>query len=297
MKRALVLWLIGIGAGCGSAGEGGAPAGGPAAGGPGAGGSGGAPSGAAPSGGASALGGSAGVAPVGGGAPGASGGGAPAAGGAGGALELRVVSGNYQMVPEMYPAGEPLVVEALSAGAPAAGVVLSWKISEGWAGLGKLETVTDAQGRSENTFIGNYVPPNVSFTRQKVGVSAGAVSAQLEMTTCDTGTGAPVMPLAVLEAPEGKNVGSAKAGSVLPGAVKVRVVNQAGPYVGTALSGIGVRVEGPLGVRCQGDVVLTDDKGLATCNLEVGSQPGDKPFRVKIGGAVEYDGVLLSVAP
>lgn len=217
--------------------------------------------------------------------------------GASGELAIEVVAGNHQMVPEMYPAGEPMVVEVRAGGVPVSNVVLAWKVSEGWGNLGKLETITDASGRSENNFVGNYVPPNVSFTRQKITVATGATSAELRMTTCDTGTGSPVMPLAVLEAPEQKNAGSAKAGTILPGAVKVRVVNQAGPYVGTALPEIGVWLDGPAGIQCKGGVVLTDDEGLATCDLEVGTQPGSQSFSVKIGGAVKFDGVQLHVVP
>lgn len=248
---------------------------------------------------AGGLGGAAGAAfggAAGGSAGGAVGGG-PGAGGAHGELAIEVVAGNHQMVPEMYPAGEPMVVEVRAGGVPAANVALSWKVSEGWGNLGKLETTTDSSGRSENTFIGNYVPPNVSFTRQKIAVTTGSTSAELRMTTCDTGTGSPVMPLAVLEAPEQKNAGSAKAGSTVPGAVKVRVVNQAGPYVGTALPEIGVWLDGPAGIQCKGGVVLTDDEGLATCDLEVGAQPGSQSFSVKIGGAVKFDGVQLHVVP
>ncbi|MBK9001200.1 MAG: hypothetical protein IPM35_36220 [Myxococcales bacterium] len=217
--------------------------------------------------------------------------------GASGELSIEVVAGNHQMVPEMYPAGEPMLVEVRAGGVPAPNVALSWKVSEGWGNLGKLETTTDASGRSENKFVGNYVPPNVSFTRQKITVATGATSAELRMTTCDTGTGSPIMPLAVLEAPEQKHVGSAKAGSTVPGAVKVRVVNQAGPYVGTALPEIGVWLDGPAGIQCKGGVVLTDDKGLATCDLEVGAQPGSHTFSVKIGGAVKFDGVQVDVTP
>lgn len=288
-------------AGCGSAGGGGAGSGPDGGGGPSGGGAGGSISpggGTGGGGGGTAIGGSAGAGGAGGGAAGSPPlGGAPGSGGVSGALTLEVVSGSHQMVPEMYPAGEPMVLQARAGGVPAAGVTLAWKITDGWASIGKLETVTDANGRSENTFIGNYVPPNVSFTKQKVTITAGAASTELGMTTCDTGTGAPTLPLAVLEAPELKNVGSAKAGSTLPGAVQIRVVNQAGPYVGSALPGIGVRIDGPPGVRCKGDVVLTDDKGLASCDLEVGQKPGSLSFSVKVGGAVKYDGVQLSVTP
>ncbi|MBI3201421.1 MAG: hypothetical protein HYZ29_07750 [Myxococcales bacterium] len=296
MRRVVFLAVFLLG-GCGSAGGGGG-AGAPdaAAGTTGGGAGGGSSGGGGPSGGggltatggAAGAGGSAGALPLGG---------ATGAGGASGALTLAVVSGNHQMVPEMYPAGEPMVIEARAGGAPAPGVTLSWKITDGWASIGKLETITDASGRSENTFIGNYVPPNVSFTKQKVTVTVGAAAAELGMTTCDTGSGAPVMPLAVLEAPAMKDAGSAKAGSTLPGAVQVRVVNQAGPYVGSALPGIGVRIDGPPGVRCKGEAVLTDDKGLATCNLEVGNQTGSLSFSVKVGGAVTYDGVQVEVTP
>ena len=235
-----------------------------------------------------------------GGAPGGAGGGAagtPGSAGASGVLSIEVVAGNHQMVPEMYPAGEPMLVEVRAGGVPAPNVALSWNVSEGWGNLGKLETITDASGRSENNFVGNYVPPNVSFTRQKITVATGATSAELRMTTCDTGTGPPTMPLAVLEAPEQKHAGSAKAGTILPGAVKVRVVNQAGPYVGSALPEIGVWLDGPAGIQCKGGVVLTDDKGLASCDLEVGAQPGSHTFSVKIGGAVKFDGVQLDVVP
>lgn len=284
---------------CGAGGSGGGALSGPDA---GLGGSAGAGDAATGGGGTAGVGGGGGgsageggAAPNGGGAGGTPSGGAAGGGGAGGPLTIEIVSGNHQMVPEMFPAGQPMVVEVRAAGALAAKVKLAWKVTEGWAAVGKLETTTDENGRSENTFIGQYVPPNVSFTRQKISVTAGSATAELKMTTCDTGTGSPLMPLAVLEAPEQKQIGSAKAGATVPGAVQVRVVNQAGPYVGTALSEIGVWLEGPPGVRCKGGVVLTDAKGLAVCDLEVGSQPGTQPFSVNVGGASKFENVQVVV--
>lgn len=253
-----------------------------------------------------ALGGSSGNAGVAGASSGGLGGREPStfdAGSTGGDYVVSIVSGDHQMVPEMYPAGEPMVVEARANGAPAPGLTLSWKISDGWGNIGKLETVTDASGRSENTFIGNYVPANVSFTRQKVSVSAGASganganSATFALTTCDTGVNAPTMPLSVLEAPLDKNLGSAKSGSKLAGVIQVRVVNQAGPFVGSPLSDIGVVLVGPPGLSCQGGMVLTDDKGLATCDLVVGTPSGAQSFSVKVGGASVLGGLVLDVTP
>jgi hypothetical protein len=103
----------------------------------------------------------------------------------------------------------------------------------------------------------------------------------------------PVGALIIIAEPTAIDFGEVRAGTLLPGGAQMRAAIQAGSFSGQNLPGVGFRLAdpenhdkpGPLG--CEGGVVFSDAKGLATCNVRVGSQPGD--YRVALIGGEQSE--------
>ena len=92
------------------------------------------------------------------------------------ALSQRVVlvSGNGQMARENFPAGKPMVIQAVNAagiGIPNAAV--TWKVTQGEGALSDIVTTTDASGFASAVFRGVFLSRQFvsHFDRQRVSGS------------------------------------------------------------------------------------------------------------------------------
>lgn len=183
-------------------------------------------------------------------------------------------------------------------GAVEAGVVVRFALIAGGASLGSPEAITDAEGLARTTFVGSAVSPSESWSAQVVRATRegaeGAASVDVPMTTHDTGDGIPRPPWVGLSSPASRDLGAARRGAVLPGAVEVQVAAQAGPFSGRGIPGVRVRAEPEDVARCANDA-LSDDHGVARCDLEIVGEPGDRSFSVIAGDAIRYDGVRVRI--
>ncbi|MDQ6759719.1 MAG: putative Ig domain-containing protein, partial [Acidobacteriota bacterium] len=97
---------------------------------------------------------------------------------------------------------------------------------------------------------------------------------------------------------------SGSAGSTITGAVMVRVTSQAGLQLGQGVPNVGVQILNDTDpanptAMCNGPagVVLTDSKGLATCDLVLGRQTGTGVITVTTGGSLSQQTITLQVTP
>ena len=229
------------------------------------------------------------------------------------ALSQRVVlvSGNGQMARENFPAGKPMVIQAVNAagiGIPNAAV--TWKVTQGEGALSDIVTTTDASGFASAVFRGVFLAPPNSYRTSTVNasVAAGASvigSADFVVTTYTTRTiqgGFAPQPQVDLIAPIEDLSGSA--GSVLPQAVIVRVTSLAGIDIGKGIPNVGVLIlppDDPAGptAQCAGtnNLVLTDANGIANCDLILGPTPASGYLRANAGGDTSTRLFRVTITP
>ena len=194
-------------------------------------------------------------------------------------------------------------------GNPAAGVPISWTITQGQGTIVRPAATTDSTGLAGATFLGTDVPFGLSFTQATVTASSPYGSVSFFVTTSliklqGGGQGSP--PLVELLAPIATNLtitGSANA--ILPGAIKVRVSVAAGPQAGQLLANIGIDMhfyndDEPLPApfaTCRGGTVLTDVTGVATCDLVLNDQVGQVQIAANAGEVQKTRPILLTITP
>lgn len=203
---------------------------------------------------------------------------------------------------------KPMVVRILDAqDKPIAGVPIAWTYSNEVAPI-FAATETDENGEA----IFQWVPGGTSVVGQPlVFYSITATSAFGSVTFSATGFpqgNADVYPLVNLVKPTQENPDlTVRLGEVLKNAIQVRVVTGTGPTVigGTPIKDIGVRVfspftnpaEGPV-VQCQQGSALTDDTGLATCDILALGKTGEVNLTVEVGGGYAFfERIPLTVLP
>ena len=219
------------------------------------------------------------------------------------AQTLSVVSGNGQIVQENFPTAEPLVVQAKdSTGRPTPGVAINWSVTQGAGSLPNPMTTTDANGFASANFIGPNLQPGTSFLGSTVTVTSALTAVNFVVTTTPlrlaSGLGAALPQVSLLTL----NAVSGTAGGTVAGAVIVQVTALNGVQAGQGVPNVGVRIvndpdpavpsaicNGPAGV------VLTDARGIATCDLVLGRQTGSGLVSVSAGGS--RINLSLQVAP
>ena len=213
------------------------------------------------------------------------------------AQTITLVSGNGQMAQENFPAVKPMVIKAVNAaGAGIPNASVAWTVTQGEGALSEVGTATDANGQASALFRGVFLPPPESYRKSIVratvtasGATLGAVDFVVTTYASRTISGgfAPA-PLVELIAPTGDLSGSA--GSLLPRAVGVRVIAQAGLDIGKGIPNIGVRIaepEDPNGptALCSGpnNMVFTDQNGEAYCDVILGPTAASGYLRANVG--------------
>lgn len=221
--------------------------------------------------------------------------------------ELQLVSGQGQMVLEQFPSA-PLAVRAVdTAGRPIAGLPVSWTITEGRGTLVRgTGEQTDADGYAWVRFVGTDIQPGTSWEQSTITASSsqGVVSFIITTIQSRLNSGpAPQPSVQYLGAGELKG----PAGSTITGAFVVQVAASAGIRLGQGIPNVGIRLAPPEGVdpatapfgtcRAPGGVLMTDSRGLATCDLVLNRNVGTGSFTALVGEMVRSRNVALEITP
>jgi uncharacterized protein (TIGR03437 family) len=233
----------------------------------------------------------------------------------GGANRIIVLQGNGQVMREgefpkdgeTYPK-RTRVRLVDSQGRPIPNATLTWSISQGggrWQegdvdAEGNRLTATDVNGESSNAYV---APDNVglgnSFLQSVGTIASGGSVATVYMTTIARQVdGFPnPFPTATRLSPESNPITGeprmlvAKAGQTLPGAIRYQFTvsgrQQGGlplQYIGLGASTGNREQDGPV-VQCAPEpLVLSNEQGVANCDLRVSGRAGEALVRLEIGG-------------
>ena len=223
------------------------------------------------------------------------------------AQSLQLVSGNGQIVSEQFVSTVPFVVRAVdAAGRPQAGVPVTWSLKQGEGTIAVgASTVTDSNGLASAGFLATSIFNGSSFVQSIVSATAPVGTVDFVITTVALRTpsgGQASPPFINLEEPTTYAV-SGPAGSIIPGGLKVRVVGATGFQAGQGVPNIGVRirpaddsVDGPAAV-CSGPggIALTDDRGLAVCDLVLNGKVGVAQFTGVVGEIQNTPRITLTI--
>jgi uncharacterized protein (TIGR03437 family) len=220
-----------------------------------------------------------------------------------GAQTLSRVSGNGQIVFELFPAKAPLVVQAKdAAGNPVAGVPITWSISPAnSATLVLSDNVTDANGLATTGFVAPAFLQFESFKTHFVTASSPNSSVSFVITSVTERqpngnfAGDPFITL-VSPVQDNNRTVTGQSGTTLPAGVVVSVFSQAGLQANQPLPNIGLRIlnnldrTAPSPAVCNGPegTVLTDSRGVATCDLVISGAPGTFQLVAIVGEIHEF---------
>jgi uncharacterized protein (TIGR03437 family) len=208
---------------------------------------------------------------------------------------LSLVSGHGQVIQEQSIATKLFVVRALDASrTPMANVPITWSVSPMSAGTLRLESAqTDSEGFASTAFFASSNQPGLSFVPATITARSlnGEVNFALVVSLGrQAGGGLVPLPLVLPMAPTHGATIEGTSGAVIPNAVQVKVVAQGGISLGQPIPNVGLRVEpldpsaGP-SASCNGpgDTVLTDQNGVATCDLVLNQTPGSVQMVAVVG--------------
>lgn len=220
------------------------------------------------------------------------------------AQQLIMSSGNGQLVQEQFVSTSPMIVRAVDAsGRPVPNVAVAWSVQPPLsASLREANEVTDSNGFAGAKLVASDLQPGGSFAQSRVTATAASGSVTFIMTTVPRTPGAePTIEFFLASDLTGR------AGSTIPEAFLVRVGAGSGPDRGRGIPNIGVRVALPAeanpatapGGMCEGTagIALTDERGLATCNLMLNNNTGLGGLFALIGEARVSRGISLTVTP
>ena len=218
-----------------------------------------------------------------------------------GAQTLSRVSGNGQIVFELFQAKNPLVVQAKDAlGNPAANVAITWSLTPANATLIQTITTTDANGFASTGFLAPEFLQFESFHTNFVTATSSAGSVTFVITSVTermpNGNFAGD-PFITLLAPSQDNRSvTGQSGTTIPGGVMVSVFNQAGLQANQPLPNIGLRIinnqdrtlASPANCNTPDGTALTVSNGVASCDLLISGPPGTTQLVAVVGEIHEF---------
>ena len=220
------------------------------------------------------------------------------------AQSLNMVSGNGQLVSEQFISNAPMVVQAKdAAGHAAAGVAISWSITQGSGTLLNTSMSTDSNGNASTNFLATSLQPGLSFQAATVTASSSSGSVSFIITTVKSLGLAPPPAVQLLKPPLDNRSLTGASGTTLTGAVVVQVVAQAGAQAGAPVPNVGVRITNngdptsaaPASCRAPLGLVLTDSTGTATCDLVISGNPGTYSLTALVGETQSTPGFNLQI--
>lgn len=220
------------------------------------------------------------------------------------AQSLNMFSGNGQMVSEQFVSNAPMVVQAKDAsGHSAAGVAISWSITQGSGTLLNTSTSTDSNGQASTNFLATSLQPGASFLAATVTAASSLGNVNFIITTVKSqGFSPPPFVQLVTPSLDNRSI-TAASGSTVTAGVVVKVIAQAGAQAGAPVPNVGVRITNngdptsaaPASCRAPLGLVLTDSTGTATCDLVVTGAPGNYSLTALVGETQFTSGFALQV--
>jgi uncharacterized protein (TIGR03437 family) len=219
-----------------------------------------------------------------------------------GAQTLSRVSGNGQIVFELFPATAPLVVQAKDAlGNPAAGVAIAWALTPtNSATLNQTITTTDANGFASTGFVAPVFLQFESYITHMVTATSATGSVTFVITSVTekrpNGTFAGDPFIALMAPPQDNRSVTGQSGATIPAAVMVSTFNQAGLQANQPLPNVGVRIinnedrtaASPASCAAPEGIALSGANGIATCNLLITGPPRTTQLVVEVGEIHEF---------
>ena len=228
------------------------------------------------------------------------------AGGGGGITGgLAIVSGNGQLVNREFGFVKPFVVRLTNAdGNPIADSTVSWSLVEGEGGLVTGQSTTDADGLAQNFFIVTPLRTSRSYVTNIVRAASGENSIDFVITsfpTVDFANRPLPKPNDTVRKPSFANRAlEGKVGEILKEAIDVIIVAGSGINQGDGIPNVAIELqnakspdEGPTATCAGGGVVLSDEKGVATCDVVLGGKVGTSTFNIVVGGQYNTHGPIL----
>lgn len=220
---------------------------------------------------------------------------------------LTIVSGDGTTVPSGWPAGDQLRVRATSDGkTPVAGATVTFNVTKGNAIHVQAfngEVTTDSDGIAGVSINAFGIQPFLGYDTATVTASWNGKNADFSIIVTAVPQGnTPMPPMVQYNVPSGTHdLGTAKAGTVMKGAIVALAVFQQGPAIGQPIPGWGFRLTNVSDtlqtspVSCVPGTVLADSKGVVTCDVQVPSKPGSYDFMLFAAGQLKWsDGRLVA---
>lgn len=243
------------------------------------------------------------------------GGGGGTGGGGTGAGGITILEGDGQIVTEGNLSLPVKIRVTDQEGKPVANTAVTWAVPQGggrWINGSTVEgfdnrvtTNTDSAGVTENQFRApNVVDLASAFTQSVATVSTTTSTQNINMTTVRAfveGGLAPPQTVILVSPPE---TGEGfirpirgRAGQTLPAAIQVSV-STSGTQFGIPLANIGVEIftlregdirhteqTGPVATCTPRPIVLTNETGIATCDIKLSGRVGSTALHMTVGGA------------
>jgi uncharacterized protein (TIGR03437 family) len=228
-----------------------------------------------------------------------------------GAQTLSRVSGNGQIVLELFPAKVPMIVQAKdAAGNAVAGVPITWSVSPKNSGtLNQTINITDANGFASTGFVAPAFLQGETFISHFVTAASPSSSVTFSITSVTerqpNGNFAGDPFISLISPPQDDRNVTGKTGATIPAAVKVSVFSQAtGLQANQPLPNVGLRIinnedrtlPAPATCNTVDGVTLTDSTGTASCDLLITGQPGVTQLVALVGEIHEFI-FTLTVTP
>lgn len=221
---------------------------------------------------------------------------------------ITATGGNGQVIRELSTTGDYLKVTVRdSAGNPVPNALVNWAVNTSASAppgtLAVSQSVTDAAGNALNTFSAPALGPTflTGFAQYTITASTATGSVNLYVTVIPNFFQNNPVPGPVVQviAPTNTDTIVGQAGTTVTGAIQVRILIGA-----AAVPNVGLRVNTGLDptvaptANCANDAALTDNNGLATCDLVLGGKTGTAPLNVIVGGStVSFVNLNVRITP
>ncbi|HYL76942.1 MAG TPA: hypothetical protein VEU96_22185 [Bryobacteraceae bacterium] len=223
---------------------------------------------------------------------------------------LVIIAGQGELLPPNTSTsvnGSPLIVRLNDLnGNPVPNTPITFTIATGQGTLvgppsdDPLSTVvtTDTKGLASINFLTTVIPSFPGFLNTTIVASSpDGANVTFFVTTffADNQTGLTGTSIQLLQPSQGANL-SGQAGQTLTGAIQIQVVNPFGPIpnVGLQLVNLDDPTQPPL-ASCKGTVALTNEKGIASCDIVLGGQLGPIHVSPLVGSNVTLRPITINV--
>jgi uncharacterized protein (TIGR03437 family) len=201
----------------------------------------------------------------------------------------------------------PMVVEAKDAsGRPVPNVAITWAIIDGSGTITSASSTTDATGQASANFVSTSLQPGASFLSATVTASSIYGTVRFVITTVVASSLQPEVSIQVISPTLDNPTLTAASGSTIPAGIVVQVVAAGGGFTGAPIPNVGVQIVDGVDLSSAGaascagptGIVLTDYRGMATCDLVVSGASGTvEQLRAYVGSFQYTRALSLTITP